>query len=187
MSTVTLDTILVERPDVATLIDEAHQKGWDVAVVEVRQSDVDPQCFCGRYELEGDISCWETYSRIDIRLHRIAGSHDSSQMAEYSRCEQVGTLGIWWYDFGFDTPLQLDSGRQRIEILHTWNDPEPILHIISRGASAEQSFWTPLAPVQTRQVRAAIVLLAHAAARRDIFVTDNTHAFVRHGRRQALE
>jgi hypothetical protein len=62
-----------------------------------------------------------------------------------------------------------------------------ILSIISGGACPEQSCCTSLTPMQRRQLREAIVLSAHTGALRDIFVSENTHAFVRLGRREALE
>jgi hypothetical protein len=187
MPTVTFDTILAERADVAALLDEAHQEGLDIAAVEVRQLDIDPQRFCESDELEGNIWYLETHSSIEIRLSRLARNHGGGQVAMNYIPVAVGILGIWCYALRYDPTLPFDWWWEQDDLLDNWHDPNPILHIISGGASVAPGFWTPHAPIQTRQVRAALVLLAHACGRRDIFITDNIHAFIHAGRRQALE
>jgi hypothetical protein len=43
MPTVTLDTLVVEHPDVTALIDAARRDGYDIALVDVSQVLHDPQ------------------------------------------------------------------------------------------------------------------------------------------------
>ena len=64
---------------------------------------------------------------------------------------------------------------------------EAILQIISNGAFPPPGKRENLSPGKRRQLRDAQILATHAAAQREIFVTDDQRGFILHGRRQQLE
>lgn len=64
---------------------------------------------------------------------------------------------------------------------------EKALNIISNGAFPKPGQRDNLSDGQRHQLRDAMILCAHVRDRRDIFVTNDTKAFVKDGRRQALE
>jgi hypothetical protein len=64
---------------------------------------------------------------------------------------------------------------------------EQILHIIGNGSFPKPDCRHDLTNGQRRQFRDALILAAHGRKRRDIFVSDDRKAFVRHGRRERLE
>lgn len=64
---------------------------------------------------------------------------------------------------------------------------EAILQIISNGAFPPPGKRENLSPGQRRQLRDAQILGTHAAAQREIFVTDDQRGFILHGRREQLE
>jgi hypothetical protein len=64
---------------------------------------------------------------------------------------------------------------------------EHILKIISNDSFPRPGSRDDLLPGPRRQLRDAMILLAHVREHREIFVTDDKKAFVRHGRREKLE
>lgn len=60
-----------------------------------------------------------------------------------------------------------------------------ILRVVSNGSFPQD--WEGLTPGQRRQLDDALILEAHVRAERDIFVSNDERAFVRHGRREVLE
>jgi hypothetical protein len=64
---------------------------------------------------------------------------------------------------------------------------EQVLQIISHGSFPNTDSGENLTPGQRRQLRDAIMLMAHVRARRDLFVSNDMHAFLSHGHREMLE
>jgi hypothetical protein len=64
---------------------------------------------------------------------------------------------------------------------------EQVLQIISNGSFPKPDSRDHLTPLQRRQLRDAMILVTHVRVRRDILVSNDTRAFLRHGRREALE
>jgi hypothetical protein len=62
---------------------------------------------------------------------------------------------------------------------------EEILFIISSGSFPRER--TSLTTNELHQLRDALTSEAHAAHRREIFVSNDTAAFIKHGRREQLE
>ncbi len=61
------------------------------------------------------------------------------------------------------------------------------LRIICNGSFPGLDSYDHFSPGQRRQLRDAIILLAHVRERRHIFVSDDRKAFLREGRREKLE
>jgi hypothetical protein len=209
MPTVTLDTILAERADVGTLIDTALRQGWDVAVVELRQADwpaltdvpvpegYNIEIMVGRQQVPDPQSPWEGLGPLEIlgpetwfttfaQLHRIVDSHGSERMAEPAGMGLKLTFSPEAIDPFTMSLISAQRSWGREELFWEFDQMVRILHIISQGAFAQESFSPAFTPVQQRQLREAASLLVHVCARRDIFVTDNTNAFVHHRHRLAL-
>ena len=64
---------------------------------------------------------------------------------------------------------------------------EETLAIISNGSFPKVGQRDNLTPGQRRQLRDAMILLAHIREGRDIFVTNDTRGFIRDGRRERIE
>jgi hypothetical protein len=64
---------------------------------------------------------------------------------------------------------------------------EQILQIISNGSFPKPDSRDHLTPGERHQLRDALILLTHVRERRDILVSNDTRAFLSHGRREALE
>ncbi len=64
---------------------------------------------------------------------------------------------------------------------------EQVLAIISNGAFPAPAARSSLSGGQRRQLRDAMILMAHVRERRDVFVSNDSRAFIRHGRRERLE
>jgi hypothetical protein len=185
MLTVTFDTILAERADLAALIDAAQRGGCDVALVEMHQSDVNPRSLCHGCESVGETWGSETAIQLCTQLLRITGGNGRELMAEASGSGLTVTLSPKIFHIG-QRAISSARGRQVPEQVRTGIRFMQILRIIGQGSFSQRSFSTSITPVQTRQLRRTASLVAHVHARRDIFVSDNIHAFVRAGRRQAL-
>jgi hypothetical protein len=68
------------------------------------------------------------------------------------------------------------------------NDPlEEILKVISSGSFPKPGKRETLTPAERNQLRDAMILAGHVRTGADILVTDDRRAFVKHGRREALE
>jgi hypothetical protein len=61
------------------------------------------------------------------------------------------------------------------------------LQIIGNGSFPKPGSRDHLTAGQRRQLRDTMILVTHGRARRDILVSNDTRAFLRHGRREALE
>jgi hypothetical protein len=185
MLTVTFDTILAERADLAALIDTAQREGYDVALVEMRQSVVDPQSLCHGCESVGETWGSEAAIQLCTQLLRITGGNGSELIAETSDSGLALTLSPKIFRIG-QMAMPFARGRQVPEEVRTGIRFGQILRLISQGSFHQRNFPTSITPVQMRQLRETASLVAHAHARRDIFVSGSTHAFVRAGCRQAL-
>jgi hypothetical protein len=97
MPMVTLDTSLAERADLATLIDVALRQRWDVAVVEVWQSDVAPPCLYGCKPV-GEPSGADGGPPIRVRLRRVLGMSGSELMAESPNYSLSGSFCQWSFN-----------------------------------------------------------------------------------------
>ena len=64
---------------------------------------------------------------------------------------------------------------------------EGILAVISNGSFPAPGHRDSLTDGQRRQLRDAMIFLAHVRDGRDLFVTDDRRGFVKNGRREALE
>ena len=64
---------------------------------------------------------------------------------------------------------------------------ERILSIISNDAFPRPGHRSVLTPAQRRQLRDAMIFSAHVRESRDVFVTSDTKAFVKNGRRERFE
>ncbi len=71
-----------------------------------------------------------------------------------------------------------DEGRTRLEA---------ILGVIGSGAFPPRGKRDALNDGERRQLRDAMILDAHAREGRDVFVTKDEKAYVKHGRRETLE
>jgi len=84
----------------------------------------------------------------------------------------------------------LDESRLGQAVLGSEEDPgtlERILSIISNGSFPPLGSRQFLSEGERRQLRDAMLLHAHARERRDLFITNDERAFLRHGRRAELE
>jgi len=64
---------------------------------------------------------------------------------------------------------------------------ERVLGIVSNGSFPRQGSRDRLTAPQRRQLRDAMTFEAHYRQRRHLFVSDDRRAFIKHGRREALE
>jgi hypothetical protein len=118
-----------------------------------------------------DAGCYVTFTSVSVRESR--GTDFEVSLSAHGR---VPELGVWdessWDDARWaDEP---SSGRL-----------EGILAVVSSGSFPKDR--SQLTEGQSHQLRDAMILEAHAAAHRDIFVTADARAFIRNGRREQLE
>ncbi|MBX9877592.1 MAG: hypothetical protein K2Y22_03965 [Candidatus Obscuribacterales bacterium] len=73
------------------------------------------------------------------------------------------------------------AGNQEVDVL------ELILSIIGNNSFPQRGKRTHLSKGQRRQLRDAMILTAHVRDQRDIFVSNDTRAFVNNGRREILQ
>jgi hypothetical protein len=66
-------------------------------------------------------------------------------------------------------------------------DLEKALQILSNGSFPPRDRRAKLPPGQLRQLRDAMILCAHVRARRDVLVSNDAKAYIKAGRREALE
>lgn len=64
---------------------------------------------------------------------------------------------------------------------------EDILRVLSNGSFPSRDARETLTDGQRRQLRDAMILEAHVREGRDVFVSEDTRAFIDHGRRETLE
>ena len=64
---------------------------------------------------------------------------------------------------------------------------EAILKIISNGSFPKPGARDNLTAPERTQLRDAMIFCAHVRAHRDIFVTNDTTAFIKHGRKSRFE
>jgi hypothetical protein len=95
------------------------------------------------------------------------------QLAAIERIGETGRYGEATY--GSATYASPDSGGSL----------EEILKIVSNGSFPDSRGSLSLG--ERRQLRDALIFEAHVREKRDVFVTNDERAFVRNGRRQALE
>jgi hypothetical protein len=88
----------------------------------------------------------------------------------------VAELGVWDESSWDDARWADESSSERLE---------RILGIVSNGSFPNNR--SQLTEGQLHQLRDAMILEAHVAAQREIFVTGDRKAFFKHGRREKLE
>lgn len=116
---------------------------------------------------------------------------------EFARASQVDYESEKMFDWGQHppsslgkpSPIEFTLGVSRLgyDVLAS-NDSKfvAIFKIISNGSLPPKP-GSDLTPGQINQVRDARILNAHAIAKRQIFVTKDQKAFIKHGKREKLE
>jgi hypothetical protein len=112
----------------------------------------------------------------------------------------VKATGVWnesrWGDFVwgpsppvFET-LILDESPLDVGVLGDDDAAsrfDAVLAIIGSGSFPRHSDREEISPAQRRQLRDAMILEAHSRDQRDVLVSNDEKAFIRHGRRERLE
>jgi hypothetical protein len=185
MPTVTFDTMLAERDDLATLIDTARRGGYEVALVDVQESDFPaPDEVIGRMPEGLDV---DQCPIIEIGLHPIPDGHAGEPGAPLHPTSVRGGHGWGLFNIVFFGLPDVDPPLPITAIMDATFDENQIMHIIRQGACRHRPSACRFVPLLPRQLRAALVLCAHIWAQRDIFVSEHVEAFIQGGRRRALE
>jgi hypothetical protein len=195
MPTVTLDTLVAEHPDVTALIDAARRDGYDIALVDVSQGLRELQPSSHRDGSVGEPRDADPALVLRARLLHLTGLEGSALITEPLGAGLVLTLAL---DMMADLhriplpPLRLSPSSIPAEQRQWREIRRPIvyflraLRIIGYGAAGPfgASASSPLD--QTRLLRVAAGVMAHAQGRRDIFVSDPAQVGLHDGRRRAL-
>lgn len=106
------------------------------------------------------------------------------EVADWTERAKLGEFDPIPEVFVFDE-TRLDEG-----VLGTDSDGdvfESALHILSNGGFPQPGARRALTSGQRRQLRDALILCTHVRAEREILVSNDTRAFVDHGRREAIQ
>jgi hypothetical protein len=186
MLRVTFDTLVAERADGTALIHAAWRGGYDVALVEITQAPLTSRSLRVDDEPVMEPSDSTTALQLSTQLLRVTGRDGNELVAE---TWGEGLVLSFSPIIGQLLSGGLTPGRRSPAVpkdLRVYSRLPQILHIIGRRSRSPRGVSTPFTPVQRHHLREAASLFAHSHAQRDIFVSENTEAFVRDGRRQAL-
>jgi hypothetical protein len=103
-------------------------------------------------------------------------NNDAEVKLVLSNQQGLSELGVWGESSWGDARWADEASCIRLE---------RILQIISNGSFPKDR--TSLTDKELHQLRDAMVLEAHAARRRTLFVSDDERAFINHDRREKLE
>lgn len=113
-----------------------------------------------------------------------------------ARVQTIPETAVWG-ESNWDKAVWADTVREDFVIGETplgtgrlgGNKPllESILAVISNGSFPKRGARTDLAKGTRRQLRDAMILMAHCRDHRDIFVTNDRKGFISNGNRKALE
>jgi hypothetical protein len=103
-------------------------------------------------------------------------AHGSKFEVSLKARERVPELGVFDESSWDEARWADESSSERLE---------RILAIVSNGSFPKRR--AQLTKGQSHQLRDAMILEAHSAARRDVFVTADAKAFISNGRREKLE
>ena len=122
------------------------------------------------YQAAGDLDC--DFAVVSVTEREMEGTRFTIHLNNIGSVPETGVYGE--ARFG----QAVFAGEQSAQTL------EQILRIISSNSFPRSP--SDLSEGQLHQLRDALILEAHIRDRRDIFITGDTRAFIRHGRREEL-
>jgi hypothetical protein len=124
----------------------------------------------------------ERAERLGIRVAAIStsareseGSHVHSEVVAVEAIPEFAVLGEWRLG---EAVLGSDADADRFELA---------LRLLSNEGFPGLGGREELGTGQRRQLRDAMILCRHVSAGRDLFVSNDSRAFINHGRREQIE
>lgn len=112
---------------------------------------------------------------ITVSARELSGSSLETALSMVRHVREIAVVGE---SIVGEAVVGSDADEQNYEVALT---------ILSNGAFPGLGDRDGLAPGQLRQLRDAMILCAHVASGRDVLVSNDQRAFVRNGRKEAIE